>query len=399
MWPYLEWGGAQIYFCALMTSLGSRLAVQAVYPRGSDATLRAYLGDLGLSGEAFGPPTPSRAPRSLLERVLFRGQRTLSELRLACFLLRHSDRATVLHCDLSPVTSFLLLRVLSVARPVCMTVHTAWPSLTGVRGFVWRLKLRTLLRSPRFELLAANEDARRSLQPYVSTPRLARVALAYSTFNGEELEAVRAAPLPRAELDACLGLTPGRFLVVTVGQFIERKGYVALLAAARLLRERQDGFQFLWFSTAAPDSEARARLAAAGLGDGFRVLEAARWAATRRDLLRAVQAADVFVLPSLQEGLPLALVEALALERPVVATRVNAIPEAVTHLESGLLVPPGEVLPLAEALATLRGDERLRARLARTGREQALARFERRSAAEVTWQAYVRAVAGRAGQR
>jgi glycosyltransferase involved in cell wall biosynthesis len=381
-----------------MTSLATRIDVAAVYPHGSDATLRGYLGALGLSGHAFGPPTPSRAARGLLERARFRWLRTTSEARLAGFLLRHSDRTTVLHCDLSPVTSFLLVAGLSLVRPVCLTVHTAWPRLGGLRGLSWRLKLRLLLRAPRFELLAANDDARRSLRPYVRERRLAQVDLAYSTFDSDELEAVRADPLARSELDARLGLVPGRFLVVTVAQFIERKGYVALLAAARRLRACQDDFQFLWFSTATPDAEAQARLMAAELGDRFRVLEPARWAATRRELLRAVQAADAFVLPSLQEGLPLALVEALVLARPVIATAVNAVPEAVVHGESGLLVPPGEDLPLAEALLALRADASLRTRLGQAGRQRALERFERRSAAAVTWQAYTRAVAGCAGR-
>ncbi len=397
MWPYLEWGGAQVYFAGLMTALADRLAVESVYPRGSDGALLGYLRAAGLSGNAFGPPTPSRAPRGQWERLRFRGRRTVSEARLAGFLLSRSDRATVLHCDLSPVTSFALLRLLSLWRPVCVTVHTAWPRLAGVRGLSWRLKLGTLLRCPRFELLAANEDARRSLRPYVAEARLARVDLAYSTFDSEEVDSVRADPLPRAELEARLGLDSGCFLVVTVGQFVERKGYATLLTAARSVLQRHGGVQFLWLSTAAPDEQARARLSAAGLGRRFLVLEPAQLAATRRDLLRAVQAADVFALPSLQEGLPLALVEALALERPVVATGVNAIPEAVVHGESGLLVPPGEAQALAEALLALRAGAGLRARLGSAGRAQALARFDRRCSAEVTWRAYTRVVAGRAG--
>lgn len=396
-WPYLEWGGAQVYFAALMAALTDRLAVESVYPRGSDGALLGYLQAAGLSGSAFGPPTPSRAPRSLGERLRFRWRRTLSEASLARFLLARSDAASVLHCDLSPVTSFALLRLLSLRRPVCVTVHTAWPALGGPRGLSWRLKLGALLRCPRFELLAANEDARRSLRPYVGAARLGRVDLAYSTFDGEEVDSVRADPLPRAELAARLGLDPGSFLVVTVGQFVERKGYATLLAAARTVLQQDGDVQFLWLATAAPDDQARASLASAALGRRFLVLEPERLATTRRELLRAVQAADVFALPSLQEGLPLALVEALALEKAVVASRVNAIPEAVVHGESGLLVPPGEPRALADALLALRASASLRGRLAAAGRAGALARFERRRSAEVTWQAYVRAVSGRAG--
>jgi glycosyltransferase involved in cell wall biosynthesis len=81
------------------------------------------------------------------------------------------------------------------------------------------------------------------------------------------------------------------------------------------------------------------------------------------------QAMDVCVLSSLREGLPNVLLEAMAMEVPVVATRIAGVPRLVLDGENGLLVDAGSVEALAGALTTLLGDAGLRARLGREGRQ------------------------------
>jgi glycosyltransferase involved in cell wall biosynthesis len=76
----------------------------------------------------------------------------------------------------------------------------------------------------------------------------------------------------------------------------------------------------------------------------------------RPDAVRVMAACDVFVLASLYEGLGVAVMEALALGLPVVATDVGGIPEVVEHGREGLLVPPGRPPALAAALVTLLTD-------------------------------------------
>ena len=76
---------------------------------------------------------------------------------------------------------------------------------------------------------------------------------------------------------------------------------------------------------------------------------------------------DVFCLPSFAEGLPLVVLEAMAQERPVVATAVGGTPEAVVNGETGLLVPPGDVGALAAALAALLCDPERARRLGEAG--------------------------------
>jgi glycosyltransferase involved in cell wall biosynthesis len=84
---------------------------------------------------------------------------------------------------------------------------------------------------------------------------------------------------------------------------------------------------------------------------------------------------DVFALPSLWEGLPLALILAMGAGRPVVATRLAGIPEVVTDGETGLLVEPGDAAALGSALARVCGDSVLRARLGAKARAAVRDRF------------------------
>jgi glycosyltransferase involved in cell wall biosynthesis len=84
---------------------------------------------------------------------------------------------------------------------------------------------------------------------------------------------------------------------------------------------------------------------------------------------------DVMALPSRSEGFPLAIVEAMLAARPVVATRVGSVPEAVLHGETGLLIDKNDVNGLTQAILQLRDDPALRSRLGQRAREMAIAHF------------------------
>jgi glycosyltransferase involved in cell wall biosynthesis len=93
-------------------------------------------------------------------------------------------------------------------------------------------------------------------------------------------------------------------------------------------------------------------------------------AGERTDVLEVLPAFDVFVLPSLYEGLPTAIVEAMVCGVPVVATAVNAVPDLVVPGETGLLVPPGRPDLIAEAVRFLLDSPHVAARMATTARER-----------------------------
>jgi glycosyltransferase involved in cell wall biosynthesis len=165
--------------------------------------------------------------------------------------------------------------------------------------------------------------------------------------------------------------------IVFLGQLGERKGVPDLLAAfqsPRLLSKP-------WTATIAGDGaveEYRAAVAKAGL-DARVTLPGWVDSCAANDLLRR---ADIFVLPSHFEAMPIAILEALAHGVAVVATPVGAIPEFLTDGENAILVPPGDSNRLADAIARLIDDANQRRRLGTAGREIFRDRFDIRVAAE-----------------
>jgi glycosyltransferase involved in cell wall biosynthesis len=128
-----------------------------------------------------------------------------------------------------------------------------------------------------------------------------------------------------------------------------------------------------------PDRAALARqIKEAGLGDRIELLGAR----TSLELVELLRAADLVAAPSVpsrdgrREGIPVALMEAMAMGLPVVASRLSGIPELVEHDKSGLLVEPGDVGGLADAIELLCSEPALRRRLGGEAREKVLSEFD-----------------------
>ncbi|HEX6220356.1 MAG TPA: glycosyltransferase [Acidimicrobiia bacterium] len=152
-------------------------------------------------------------------------------------------------------------------------------------------------------------------------------------------EVVRA----RAELD----LPAGDRLVVHVGNIRPHKGHETLIDAATIVLQRVPHVTVVSVGAEKFSGDlARLRARARDRGIDARM----RFLGRRQDARALIAAADVVVNPADSEGLPVALLEALALSRPVVATAVGGVPSVVRHETTGLLVPPGSPDALAEAL-------------------------------------------------
>jgi glycosyltransferase involved in cell wall biosynthesis len=165
-----------------------------------------------------------------------------------------------------------------------------------------------------------------------------------------------------------------------IGRLVPEKGQTVLFEAVARLAERGRGVRL----TLAGEGEIRPRLeelaAELGIADRVEFL-----GAVGQDTLREIYAgAAVFCLPSFAEGVPVVLMEAMAMEVPVITTKIAGIPELVEDGRSGLLVAPGRADELAEALERLLADPELAARLGRQGREKVVAEFDcERSAAQL----------------
>ncbi|MEW5724311.1 MAG: glycosyltransferase family 4 protein [Thermodesulfobacteriota bacterium] len=154
--------------------------------------------------------------------------------------------------------------------------------------------------------------------------------------------------------------------VLFLGQIERLKGVHDLVEAVSLYRDRLAGVRFVLGGNGSALDEVRARLAKLGLTDRF---ELPGWVDgdRKRELL---DRAEIFVLPSHAEGMPNALLEAMAAGLAVVATRVGGIPDLVSSDEIGRLVPPRDPEALGAVLAELAGRPDLRRRLGQAARRR-----------------------------
>jgi glycosyltransferase involved in cell wall biosynthesis len=169
----------------------------------------------------------------------------------------------------------------------------------------------------------------------------------------------------RAKLRSELGLAPGELLIVSVGNLYPVKGHAVLVDALARLRDRA-GWRLAIAGRGEEEPRLRAQFAAAGIGDRVHLL------GFRDDVADILAAGDLFTMPSLSEGLPLALVEAMSFGLPVVVTRVGGVPEVVTDGVEGFLVPPSDPGALATALAALLDDAPRRKAMGDDARTRAL---------------------------
>jgi glycosyltransferase involved in cell wall biosynthesis len=383
LWPYLEWGGAQIYYFGLMKLVGEHYPVTAIMPRGSAERLLQYLARLRVPIE-FLPARMGRAAGSFGDRLRRRWENITAEWVIARQLGKRNLRRTVLHLEIAPWASFWLLAYLSLRSNVFVTLHTALPAVGLLRYWSWSLKFRLLARLRGFHLLTSNRDTRESLRPFLSDSKRARIPIAYSGVDVDEINQALALPFDRGELCRQFGLPENGLLVFCLGQFIERKGCHTLLEAARELRQESGEVFFVWVGTSGLTADQKKQIEASGAADRFRYISAKELGGDRLALLKLIRLADIFALPSLQEGLPIALLEAMALGKACVASDINAIPEAIQDIQNGLLVPPADGGALAEALSMLINDEPLRQRLGVAARETVLNQFNERLSAETT---------------
>ncbi len=178
---------------------------------------------------------------------------------------------------------------------------------------------------------------------------------------GVDLDDVRA-HADRAGLRRELGVADDEILIGTVANLRPQKGYPDLLRAARQVVDAMPAARFVAAGRGPHHSELEALHRSLDLGDRFMFL------GHRTDAVRVMSGLDVFCLASHHEGLPVALMEALALGLPVVSTRAGGIPELVTDDRQGLLVEVGDVGALANALISEAGDIDQRTAHARAAR-------------------------------
>ncbi len=175
--------------------------------------------------------------------------------------------------------------------------------------------------------------------------------------------------VPRHELKRRLGFTPERLLIGAVGRLSDEKAFDRLIAAFDKLLSSGLDAELCIVGEGSERTRLEHQIAQLARGDRVRL------AGFQSDTLDWYGAMDVYALSSLREGLPNVLLEAMAMEVPIVATDIAGVPRLINDRKNGLLVRPDDVNALSQALAELLRDPALRERLASAGRETVDTRY------------------------
>ncbi len=339
---HLKVGGAQRHLLELFASLDRRRFALQVTVAKAEGPLVAAVERLGIPVRSFGVGASLARPGTLARLVA-----TARRLR--------AERVHVVHGYLYAGNLLGMLAGRLAGVPVLLASK------------------RSLDRYPRrSQLLAtrlANACADRIL---CNADEVARVVLAEERPDPAKITVIPNGiriPQPPPPMERPAGLPPGARVVGLVGRLGWKKAYPDLLEAAVRVRAARPEVEFVIIGDGPLRGEIASQAARLGLGPHLHLLGELSPVAP---LLRGF---DVFVISSIIEGMPNALLEALARERPVVATRVGGIPEIVAHGESGLLVPPADPPAMAEAILRLLDDPRLASAYGAAGRRTVEARY------------------------
>ena len=279
----------------------------------------------------------------------------------ALLRLFREEKPDLVHAHM-PISGFVARMAAwwaGVPRIAC-TCHGFWFNYSGnpARRAVGFLMEWVAARVTTVFLTVSDEEAADARRLHIDRD-------AVSVRNGRDPAQFHPDPVARTRIRAALEVPEETTVIVAVSRLVRLKGYPELAAAMRdvptaelwvvgerLLSDRGDDMLAL--------------LRNAGLGTRLRLL------GYRTDVAAILAAADIFVLPSHFEGLPMSVIEAMLTGLPVVASDIRGPREQVVPEVTGLLVPPGSVAPLADALNRLMLDPETRAAMGAAGQARAL---------------------------
>lgn len=363
--------------------------VTAVMPANSNSQLLKFLSNENMSCEFFNAYADAQPAHSIGRKLQRHYNKIYCEFVMLGFLRNFDFRNSIVHIDIAPWQSMFVLIWLCLKTRVFVTVHNSVLPIPKHRYLIWQLKFRILSRFKNFNVFTANEDAKKSLQTLVPKRFYKNITVTYANINSEEIASARKADIDPRRMREKYNIPGGKFLVFCVGQFIDRKGrWVFLKAAAKLCQPIPD-IAFVWISNSRTTSIDWQKVQNFDLGENFVFISSEQVGERHLDLLKLLRLADLFVLPSYVEGLPISLLEAMSLGIPSISTNVNGIPEAIKHLETGILIEPGDDESLKNAVCRLKDDESLRKTLSENGRKFVLENFNEQSVAEIAEKSYL----------
>jgi glycosyltransferase involved in cell wall biosynthesis len=256
--------------------------------------------------------------------------------------------------------------------------------LTGVRGHVHTDHARHFPDKLRYMIaehfasyfldgiVAVSDDTKKNLVHYEKIPP-SRIIVIPNGIDGERFTR----PVDVAAKRVALGVSSGP-VIGLAARLTEQKGVIYLLQAVVQLREQYPGLQVLIAGTGDQDDYLKRT------ADDLRIASAVHFLGMRLDIPELIRAFDVFVMPSIWEGLPMALLESFAAGTPVVASDVGGVGKVIRHRENGSVVPARDPGALAAELAHVLARPELRKKYSEAGRRT----FEESYSAEAMTRRY-----------
>ena len=166
-----------------------------------------------------------------------------------------------------------------------------------------------------------------------------------------------------------LGITSGNILIASVGRLHQVKGYKYLIESAKSILKSHEKVKFVLIGEGDERKTLELQVEEAGIESSF------LFAGHRDDVLDILEEIDIFVLSSLSEGFPTVLLEAMAMKKPVIATRVGGVPEIIEHERDGLLVESCSSSQIVEALYRIIDDNALKNMISKNGYDKVKGQF------------------------
>lgn len=331
-------GAEQLLVSAAPYGDASRFEYEVAYVLPHKDALVSALRDAGITvhclGEGGGKTWPLRLRRLVKERGI-----------------------DIVHTH-SPQTAALARLALGRRSRFIHTEHNVWECY---RPTTYWANMLTLARNQM--VFAVSDDVGRSIRypAWLRWLPMPQVRTLYHGLDPKQTAAWKGFEGVREEF----GIAPDAPLIGTVGNFRPEKGQKYLIEAMSEVAARVPGVRLMMVGIGGLEQQMRAQVRQAGLDD------VVVFAGFREDAVRLMSAFDVFALSSLQEGLPIAFLEAMTLGRPVVVTDAGGMPEVVRDGVEGLVVPKGDGAALAAGLVRMLGDADARRRMGEASRERA----------------------------
>jgi glycosyltransferase involved in cell wall biosynthesis len=217
------------------------------------------------------------------------------------------------------------------------------------------------------------------------------IELIYNTIDLD----VSAVPGDPAWLKNEFNLPAPAMVCTGIGRLVPQKGFDILIEAFSKIASQIPDLYCLIIGEGDDKQKLSAQIRVAGLEDRFRLIGYFE----REKAMSILKSSDIFVMPSRYEGTPIALLEAAALARPILATCAGGIPELVSHEQHAFLVPVSDPAGLAEGLTRLALDRDFARRLGQNAQQRVRESFHPQFQLDATWAAYEKALARHKARR